>query len=525
MVRERIMAALGQWFPSDGANDRLPEALEHESLDLSVAKGAAYYSWVRRGHGTRVGAGIPRSYYIKVGETSTGAHEREDTFPAVCVIERNMEEGDDVTLDRDFEAVANKPVQFDMYSSTMRMNDRVGEILTLTEDSLHKLPPVRTVLRFGKKSGVTTIPVQVKAQLTEVGTLALWCASKTTPHRWQLHFDLRRDQEAAERDTDDVIMEEEILEPAIQRLTGVFQPPVQADDRPKQLVKDLQKILDMSKDTWPLSAARRMAEALLAAETRRDLGPDYEARWLNLIGWLLRPGFGHPMDEWKIKQVWKIFPQGLYFDKDVQCCAEWWILWRRIAGGLEAGHQLNVFERIRPYILGQKQRGKSKGRAGPQELTEMWRTAASLERLPVDVKVALGDTLVGRIKGKKIDRVDLWCLRRLGARVPFYGPLDRVAPREAVSRWIDKLLCLEYKDPEPVGRVIAHLARRCEDRERDVNEATRAQILEWLAPFPWQDRCRELVQQHTALGESEQQETFGESLPAGLIIDLSAPAR
>ena len=239
---------------------------------------------------------------------------------------------------------------------------------------------------------------------------------------------------------------------------------------------------------------------------------------MNLAGWLLRPGFGHPLDSWKIKEVWKIFPEGLCFENDAQAKAEWWILWRRIAGGLEAGHQIQIFERIRPYLLGQKQRGKSKGRAGSQELTEMWRTAASLERLPVDIKIALADTIVNRIKGNKVDRVDLWCLRRLGARVPFYGPLDRVVPQETASRWIDKLLGITFKDPQPVGVAIAHLARKCNDRERDLNDQVIERILAWLGPYEWQDRCRRRILEQTALGAEETSETFGESLPAGLTL-------
>ena len=515
-IRQQVTKTLGQWFADKDQATGNPRVLKNESINLAVAQGAAYYGRVRQGRGIRIGAGIPRSYYIRVGD-SEEKKPPGNAFPVVCVVERDMEEGEEATLDRSFEAWANKPVRFDLFSSTVRSEDKIGDLLNLKEDQLHQLPPVCTVLRFGKKTGAAKLPVLVKTRLTEVGTLALWCESQTTPHCWQLHFDLRRDERTGPS-SEEITIEEESLAPAIHIISATFTPPSREEDNPASVVKMLQDALNMAKEAWPLSAARRMAEELIESSDGRSLGPSYEARWLNLAGWLLRPGFGHPLDSWKIKEVWKIFPQGLYFENDAQSKAEWWILWRRIAGGLEAGHQLQIFERIRPYLLGQKQRGKSKSRAGSQELTEMWRTVASLERLPVEIKSTLADTIVNRIKGNKVDRIDLWCLRRLGARVPFYGPLDRVVPKEAASRWIEKLFKITFKDPQPVGVAIAHMARKCGDRERDLDEHSIERILAWLSAYDWQDRCRRLILERTALGAEETSETFGESLPAGLTL-------
>ena len=59
---------------------------------------------------------------------------------------------------------------------------------------------------------------------------------------------------------------------------------------------------------------------------------------------------------------------------------------------------------------------------------EMWRTLASMERLPPSLKAKLGDALVERLeKDRKKDlEVSLWALGRLGARAPLYGPADAV---------------------------------------------------------------------------------------------------
>ncbi|HNR13270.1 MAG TPA: Hsp70 family protein [Thermodesulfobacteriota bacterium] len=517
MIRDRIGTIVSRWFSSRDGLAWRPAVLENESLELAVARGAAYYGWVRRGFGIRVGAGMPRSYYIKVAPPSEATPSNEKTFSGLCVIERNMEEGETVTVERTFDAWANRPVAFDLYTSSVRMNDRAGEMYRLNEDQLHALPPVRTVLRFGKKTGATTVPVRLQAQLTEVGTLSLWCESRTTPHRWQLHFDLRKGHPSGE---EEVVMEEETLSAAAELLSRTFTPPIRKDDDPESILKRLTELLGMKKERWPLQASRHLAEILISAKDGRRLGPQYEARWLNLTGFLLRPGFGHPLDGWKIKEVWKIFPQGLYAANDAQCKAEWWILWRRIAGGLETGHQLTIFDRLRPYVLRQAsgKAGKGKLRVEPQELMEMWMAAASFERLPIEIKQELGDTLLASIKGKKAGKLELWCLSRLGARMPFYGPLNRVVPKEVVSVWIEKLLDLEVKNPQPVAAALSQMARLCNDRQRDLDERLIQRILDRLAQFEGKQRYQELLIHPTETAEDEKTEIFGESLPPGLVL-------
>ena len=49
--------------------------------------------------------------------------------------------------------------------------------------------------------------------------------------------------------------------------------------------------------------------------------------------------FGTAADEWRMTQARKIYMAGLVFAKEVQCQVEWLVLWRRVAGGLNAGQQ------------------------------------------------------------------------------------------------------------------------------------------------------------------------------------------
>ena len=50
------------------------------------------------------------------------------------------------------------------------------------------------------------------------------------------------------------------------------------------------------------------------------------------------------------KEIWKVFLEGLSFDDKHQCRTEWRILWRRVAGGLKAGQQLELYEQLFPSL-------------------------------------------------------------------------------------------------------------------------------------------------------------------------------
>src|SRR5262249_43350284 len=77
------------------------------------------------------------------------------------------------------------------FPPTDRSGEHAGDLVALKSAELARLPPIRTVLRFGRKLEERALPVQLEAQLTEIGTLALWCRSRTTDHRWRLEFRLR----------------------------------------------------------------------------------------------------------------------------------------------------------------------------------------------------------------------------------------------------------------------------------------------------------------------------------------------
>ena len=503
ILRDRVADVVGQWY------GRRPEILENTELDLAVARGAAYYSYVRStGSGVLVRGGLPRTYYIALGEP------REGKFPAVCLVPRGAEEGAAVEIDNDaLQLVANRPVTFRLYSSLTRSEDKLGQVLEFAsgDPDLHMHAPLNAVIRFGKKAEERLIPVRLGARLTEIGTLESWCESKISENRWRLQFELRKKAAAqpVERKAAAVVSEQ-ALKSSLELIEAVFSPSAKSPIAPEELPARLEQTMGLGKNSWPLSAIRQMADVFLAAADGRKKSPGYEMRWLNLAGFCLRPGFGYPGDDFRIEKARRVYSGGLTYSNQVQCEIDWWIFWGRVAGGFNRNQQTDIYQRLSGFLL---PRGNKKPqRINASLLREMWRTASSLELLPVGTKTELGEGLIKRVKAGDYKESELWCLSRLGARKLFYGPINLVVPPGAATRWVETLVKLPA-----AGEALASMARRTEDPTRDLPAATLQAVRSKLQTMPHAERLLAIVD-----GEEEDDQAlgriFGEELPSGLVL-------
>jgi molecular chaperone DnaK (HSP70) len=533
-IRERIVEIMSSWFSTAEDTPWRPTVLTSTNLDLAVAHGAAYYGLVRRGQGIRIGGGSARAYYI--GLSSTRQENKGEQVQALCLVRHGMEEGEEIHLaEPEFEVLANQPVSFPLYASSVRTSDQAGNVLQLPIEELSSLPAIHTVLRFGKKTGAAKIPVQVSAKFTEVGTLELWCEAKQTNHRWRLQFQLRGEGGAAPLPTpstvgDEHVIDETVLRDAVQLLEVVFAAGVVTTAiavTPQTLTRQLEQTLGTNKENWPLSAIRQLWDALWERQKGRDRSPEHEARWLNLVGFCLRPGFGHATDEWRLQQLWKIYPRGPIHGNAVQCRAEWWNLWKRVAGGLSRQQQTVLYNDVTPWLLPKLKNKIKSGRSkiGPQEIREMWQIMGSCERLSVDAKAELGEELVRLVEKDKASDQETWALARLGARALIHGPANCVVRRETAATWVERLLRGTWKKPESLGFVVVQIARCTGDRTRDLEEELRQRIAAQLSSFPAGERWARQVLEVVTLEAKEQARILDESLPVGLQIRATEDVR
>ncbi len=512
VLRERLRRIVGGWFAEGWA----PRELSGVRRDLAVARGAAYYGLVRRGEAARVGSGSARAYYVAVAAGKDGADEEKQ--PAMCLVPRGAEEGFSARLEKmPVEALTNQPVTFHLFSSISRTGDAFGEVVTLSDDEAQALPPIRTVLRFGRKGIARALPVELGVRLTEVGTLELFCQSVQTEHRWALAFDVRQEADALPEDGEadpSETLDLEQIEAAQDALRDAFEngetPPGEA------LWEALEEKLDAPRTEWPLPALRKLSDALLKLE--HDASPEHERAWLDLLGYALRPGYGDAVDDWRLREAWKTYMSGLAFPKETENQLAWWRFWRRIGGGLPAKKQAQVYYDARAQIQ-HKVRTRKRHPLYPQRLSDeekqaAWKTLATFERLPSDVRGALGQIVIEQFQ-KKPSVSMLWALSRLGTRQPLYGPLDSLVPAEEAGGWLKTLLGFKLPRQEAVAFTLVHLTRRTGDRGRDVPEGVRQQVVGELRRHEESEKLLAPVQSAGAEVPPEAEAwLIGEPLPA-----------
>lgn len=523
MLRERLMDSLMQWF--GGETGYKPVLLDNDRLDLAVARGAAYYGMVRRGEGVKIVASLARTYYIGV-ETQNAAGG-VPTGTALCLVPGSAEPGQEIELaDRQFDLLVSEPVEFPLYTSSIRLTDRPGELVSVDPEQMTALPPIRTALKTRSRKERGTVAVRLHAKLTEIGTLELWCREISGERTWRLQFDVRSatqtDVAAHETDAEAQGFIDESAAAAMQTVLEATFGTIGNSD-PNRLMKSLAEAACSERHEWPPSLLRRVWEMLMELEPGRRKSPQHEARWLNLLGYSLRPGYGLAVDDWRVAETWKTVQGKLAFAAP-SSRTESLILWRRIAGGLSSGQQRALAEPLLATVRAlHKRQITGKGpdpNFPPHEAQEVLRLLASLELLAVDVKTELGgmllELLAKRNQGLATIRLTMiWAIGRLGARVPAYGPLNAVVQQDDAERWTGQLLSSDSLDAQTAIALVS-LTRRTGDRYRDVSHELREAVIAWLADHRAGEHAIQLVREGGELAPDEQDSVFGEALPKGL---------
>ncbi|MFM7151763.1 MAG: Hsp70 family protein [Gemmataceae bacterium] len=522
ILRNRLLNVMKSWYGASWT----PVVLTNPSLDLAVALGAAFYGWLRHTGGKRIGGGIPRSYYVAI----EGKEKSSETLDVVCVVPQHLEEGQEVSLDKPvLELALGQPVAFPLYSSTVRGEDQPGAVLQLSRNQLLTLPPLHTVLRGGKRSGTKRVPVTLAARLSAIGTMELFCVAREGENRWKLEFNIRelvREAPAARDDVEDstggvteVWLETQMAEAAQAIRTcyreGGFPPP--------ELPKRLESALESPRAEWPMGLCRRLWDYLAEVSEQRRSSPAHLSRWYNLVGHCLRPGFGDSLDRHRIEQLWKMLatpprsPGSVTAPRAAEGGADQWIMWRRVAGGLNGAVQQNLFDRLRPVLLPAK--GRQVMKPNPHELAEMWRAAASFERLPTVHKESLGNALLKPLQRSPVPTYGFWAMTRLGARRLIYGPLNTVVHHQTAEKWLESLLTFQPgHESERLGWAfcLSQLARRTGQRAIDVDDRHQQDVLTVLRGMQVPPHWVQMVEEVTELEGEEQAQMLGDALPIGL---------
>src|SRR2546430_15679330 len=100
----------------------------------------------------------------------------EPPVKALCVAPFGMEEGTQADVPRqEFGLVVGEPTRFRFFSSSVRRGDSVGTLLDNPSKNpeLEEVAPIETTLAGAEISAGKLAPVNLRAAVTEVGTLEL----------------------------------------------------------------------------------------------------------------------------------------------------------------------------------------------------------------------------------------------------------------------------------------------------------------------------------------------------------------
>ncbi len=507
-LQQRLACLLGSWQGSPPV-----PLLQNDELHLAVARGAALFG--RHSHledARKIGGGSGHSIYIEIQ-----AGHKEDRQHLLCVIPQGAEVEQTHRLSKqNFHLQLNRPVQFQPYTSTRRERDHAGQIVRYNPQDFTPLPPLQTVARFPldrlKKAPQGKVPeavqVELEARLNSLGLLQLFLVSKDKsfhpPIRWELEFNLRAltrsalEDEAAGRSR----LPPEIMARCRAKLTGSFGP---------SLLRELEALTGQKRTEWPTALLRKFWEPLAEQITRRFLSPEYETTWLIAAGTFLRPGFGDPLDSYRMEQLWDLQTLELAHPQSKAVREQYGILWRRVSGGLSAEQQTLLYHQFRSLIASQV-----------KQAAEATRMAAAFERLSQADKIDLWQILLaGLDKAENNRELLFWSLGRLLNRSPLYGGVETVLPPEWVQQVFVKVSSWDWGDPllaVPMLNFWRLAARLTNHRTIDLPRALREEIHHRLqslhGPLP---ALRPLLE-YLPRQPEDTDYIFGESLPPGLTM-------
>ena len=195
-IAQRLLDVINGWLAAENAAPA--RLLNGADLDLAVARGAAYYGYVRRGQGVRIRGGTAQSYYVAIESAMPAIPGMEPPIQALCLAPFGMEEGTDAGVaGQEFGLVVGEPVRLRFFGSSVRRQDQVGTLLDFwSADELRELQEIEATLPAQGRAVGEVVRVQLHARITTTGTLeleALPLSAQGQPgsERWKVELDTR----------------------------------------------------------------------------------------------------------------------------------------------------------------------------------------------------------------------------------------------------------------------------------------------------------------------------------------------
>ncbi|MCA1796164.1 MAG: hsp70 family protein, partial [Geobacteraceae bacterium] len=337
LLRQRLRGLLQDWQ----GEGRPVRELHNEAISLAVSRGAARYGWITaQSRSERITGGYPHSLYLEVH----GRQKKERTL--VCILPKGMEAGHSLSIPKpEFDLLVNQPVRFQCCYALKRQQDRPGTLATWNRDEFRPLPTLETAIHLSAdqpRPANNRVRVTLEVTLNELGLLQIYCVAIDGSGRWRLDFNLRKEVEQQPKG-DTPTPQNKGMNPKVRATLQAATSCIEAvyakkkrsdlpDIKPRHLPRELEQRLG-KRDTWDSTTLRQLWPALNSGITRKTRSVEHENTWLYLAGFTLRPGYGVEHDDSRIEQLWRLQQLGMAFPKEKRIQKQWYLLWRRVAGG------------------------------------------------------------------------------------------------------------------------------------------------------------------------------------------------
>ena len=502
-IRRRILENIAGW--QDG---HTPRVLENPQPDLAVACGAARFLHLRGiGDVSRIEAGAAHSYYVGVGGEKL-----------LCVLPLGAPTESSHLADLpELRALVGKPASFPLYQHARRPQDLAGDLVS--GSGFGELPAVESVLApppGSKPPKDPKVRVKLRTTLRSTGLLRieLLCAEpslKWAPP-WPLEFSLRgrpaasptRPAQAKPAGHADAVSHAAAEMASFLNGTRKWHEKLTAN----AVFSIAEKTLSSPKPTWSGGIVRQLFDAWIELSGKRTGSAAQEETWLQIAGYLLRPGCGMAGDSDRVEALAQIltcppvFPGG-------SVKIQRWIAARRIAAGLDTAHASAIWTAAR-----------SEWREGGSPSAEIALLAGSLESLPVADRLETAGRLAKSLESQPQNSAFWKGLGRLLSRVLFHGGAEMVLPPEAVVAAWESLRSVEVPEsirPEAAAAWL-RAARLTGLRPLDVPKSCRSQISSDLRSWGTNDMRRRVLENVVPVVASDQAGLLGESPPPGLSL-------
>jgi molecular chaperone DnaK (HSP70) len=519
VVRERLADQLALW-----QEGKRPAILANESLDLAVARGAAWYqASLARTHVATIEGGSGHSFYLEVTYTPKRSKKKkrgqQTETRLVCVLAQGSPiESPTRITSLNLELKVNQPVQFQAYTSTCREADRGGDLVVQNEHDFQKLPTMQTMAQL--PVGVPApeggeVAIELEAHLNSLGILRVNCVSvrriQGENRVWRLEFNLRQSEREQGEHSSSQLLDTGISSEALLAAKALIEATFDAgQNQPAaKLLKELERISHLNRREWNVPLIRELWQTHTQYLTRRDISPEHELAWLNAAGYFLRPGYGHVLDPYFIRTLWTIYELDLAHANNKANREQYFLLWRRVAGGLDAEQQETLYADWIDKVL-----------QDSKQSYEPARMLGAFEHLSVEKRIQLAQHFTQSILNRSTTYCDhsIWALGRVLNRVPLYGGEQAILPAHQVAKSFEPLEALDWSadNLRNLRQLFVQAARIVNNRDHDVPEDLRERILAKVIQSGARESQVEPLRKFTPIDAKDIQLLFGESLPVGL---------